>query len=53
MKGKEIFTLAKEGKDPIARKTLDFFLKIYGEYLSNMAITIMPRGGIYLTGKYK
>jgi len=50
LKGEDIFNLARKGSDPIARKTLDFSLRIYGEYLSNMAITLMPRGGIYLTG---
>ena len=50
MEGKDIFKLAREGQDHLARKTLNFFLKIYGEYLSNMAISVMPLGGIFLTG---
>ena len=50
LKGKEIFELARKGEDPIARKTLDFFLKLYGEFISNWAINLMPQGGIYLTG---
>ncbi|WP_163338617.1 glucokinase [Desulfopila sp. IMCC35008] len=37
-------------KADICEATLDMFINILGSSVSNMAITILPRGGIYLGG---
>lgn len=39
-----------EQKAEICTATLDMFVNILGTAISNMAITILPRGGIYLGG---
>lgn len=41
---------AMENKAEICIATLDMFITILGTAVSNMAITILPKGGIYLGG---
>jgi glucokinase len=45
-----IVTAALENKADICTATLDMFVAILGTAISNMAITILPKGGIYLGG---
>jgi len=45
-----IVQTALEHKADICEATLDMFVHILGSVISNMAITILPRGGIYLGG---
>ena len=45
-----IVQAALEHKADICEATLDMFVNILGSAVSNMAITILPRGGIYLGG---
>lgn len=37
-------------KDPIALRTLDIFVKIYGSIAGNLALTTLPYQGLYLVG---
>ncbi len=45
-----IVTAALENRAAICTATLDMFVAILGTAISNMAITILPKGGIYLGG---
>jgi len=36
--------------DPLAVHALDLFVEIYGAFASNMALTTLARGGVYLAG---
>lgn len=36
--------------DPLARQTMALFVDIYGAQAGNLALTVMPRGGLYLAG---
>lgn len=36
--------------EPIARMTMDLFFKIYGAFVGNIALTLLPRGGVYVAG---
>ena len=45
-----IVTAAMENKADICVASLDLFVTILGTAISNMAITILPKGGIYLGG---
>jgi len=45
-----IVQAALEHKADICEATLDMFVNILGSAISNMAITILPSGGIYLGG---
>lgn len=42
------FGLAK--RDPLAVRALDLFAGTYGGYAGNMALSTLPRGGVYLAG---
>ena len=42
------FALAK--KDPLAIKTLDMFIEIYGAAAGNLALFAMATGGVYIAG---
>lgn len=35
---------------PLARQTMQLFVDIYGAQAGNLALTLMPRGGLYLAG---
>ncbi len=45
-----IVRTALEGKADICEATLDMFVKALGTVTSNMAVTLLPTGGIYLGG---
>lgn len=36
--------------EPLARQTMQLFVDIYGAQAGNLALTVMPRGGLYLAG---
>jgi len=39
-----------EGKDPLAARALDLFVRAYGAYAGNMALTVLAHGGVYVAG---
>ncbi len=45
-----ITQFAQQGDEPIARMALDLFLQIYGAFVGNVALAVLPRGGIYVAG---
>nr|SPS05063.1 Glucokinase [Candidatus Nitrotoga fabula] len=36
--------------EPVARMTMNLFMQIYGAFVGNLALALMPRGGIYIAG---
>ena len=42
------FAVAK--RDPLAVRALDLFVAAYGAFAGNMALAILPRGGVYIAG---
>lgn len=42
------FGLSK--RDPLAVRALDLFVSTYGAYAGNMALAVLPKGGVYLAG---
>lgn len=41
---------SQRGDEEIARMTVDLFLSVYGAFVGNMALAVLPRGGIYVGG---
>jgi glucokinase len=41
---------ALSGADPLAVQALDLFVRVYGAQAGNLALTVLPRGGVYLAG---
>lgn len=41
---------ALSGKDPLAAKALDLWIRVYGAEASNLALKIMSTGGLFLAG---
>ena len=41
---------AQHGIEPIAHMALDLFVSIYGAFVGNLALAMLPRGGIYIAG---
>ena len=41
---------AQQNTEPIAQMALDLFISIYGAFAGNVALTLLPRGGIYIAG---
>jgi glucokinase len=39
-----------DGRDPAALRALDMFVAIYGAQAGNLALTTLPRGGVYVAG---
>lgn len=48
--GAAIAQYAIEYGDPIAKKTLDLFVDIYASMLGNVALMMLPMGGLYVAG---
>lgn len=46
---KAISDFARRG-EPLAREALDMFFAIYGAQAGNLALTLMPRGGLFVAG---
>lgn len=38
------------GRDPLARQTLELFARVYGAQAGNLALTVLPRGGVFIAG---
>lgn len=47
---KEIISKGMSNECPICRKTIDFFMEIYGQIAGNFASAVFSTGGIYLVG---
>lgn len=45
-----ISNAALEASDSIAVEALDLFVSIYGAQAGNLALTVMPRGGLFIAG---
>jgi glucokinase len=45
-----ISQFANDRKDSLASESLDLFIQIYGAQAGNLALTVTPRGGLYLAG---
>jgi glucokinase len=41
---------ALTGKDAVARQALDVFVEVYGAQAGNLALSCLPRGGLYVAG---
>jgi len=48
--GAAISQFALEHEDPLATEALDMFIQIYGAQAGNLALTVSPKGGVYLAG---
>lgn len=47
----EVITrFSQRGDENIARMTVDLFMAVYGAFVGNMALAVLPRGGIYVGG---
>lgn len=46
----EVTAAALAGSDPWAVRTLDIFVSAYGRFAGNLALAVLPRGGIYVAG---
>ena len=45
-----ISQFALEAHDPLARESLQLFIKIYGAQAGNLALSVLPMGGLYIAG---
>lgn len=45
-----IAQFAMQEDEPIARQGLELFVSIYGAFVGNLALLMLPRGGIYIAG---
>lgn len=45
-----ISLFANDRADSLASESLDLFIQIYGAQAGNLALTVTPRGGLYLAG---
>jgi glucokinase len=45
-----ITTAALSGSDAVAARALDVFLRVYGAEAGNLALKLLPTGGLYLAG---
>lgn len=45
-----IARFAQRGDEHIARISVELFLSVYGAIVGNMALAVLPRGGIYIAG---
>lgn len=41
---------AQQNAEPAAQMALDLFVSIYGAFVGNVALALLPRGGIYIAG---
>ena len=46
----EVSKAAVEGSDPLAVKTMDLFVEAYGAEAGNLALKLLPYGGLYVAG---
>ncbi len=45
-----IASFASEKNEVIAQQALKLFMRIYGAFVGNVALTALPRGGVYVAG---
>lgn len=45
-----ISRFAQREEEKIARLAMDLFLSVYGAFVGNMALAVLPHGGIYIAG---
>ena len=45
-----ISAFAERGVDPVARQSMDLFIRIYGGQAGDIALMTLPRGGLYIAG---
>ena len=45
-----IVEYAVQNKDPLAAQALDLFVEVYGAAAGNLALTVLPMGGVYIAG---
>ena len=45
-----IYKFATEKKDPLATRALTMFTQVYAAQVGNLALTILPFGGLYIAG---
>lgn len=45
-----IAEFGRDGRDAVAVQALDMFIRIYGAVAGNLALTNLPRGGVYIAG---
>jgi glucokinase len=45
-----ITRFSQRGDGEIARMTVALFLSVYGAFAGNMALALLPRGGVYVAG---
>lgn len=43
-------SFSQRGDEEIAHMTVELFLSIYGAFVGNMALAVLPRGGVYVAG---
>lgn len=48
--GADITAAARAGSDPWAVRTLEIFVSAYGRFAGNLALAVLPRGGIFVAG---
>jgi len=48
--GQAISQFALQQNDPLALEALDLFIKIYGAQAGNLALSVIPRAGLYIAG---
>jgi glucokinase len=46
----DILRYATQEGDPISLRTIDIFIKCYGAASGNLALTTLPRGGLFIVG---
>jgi glucokinase len=50
MAAADITATALEGSDPCAVQALAIFVSAYGRFTGNLALAVLPRGGVYIAG---
>ncbi|MBD3883105.1 glucokinase [Phormidium tenue FACHB-886] len=45
-----IATAAAESSDPLCKKTMETFVELYGAEAGNLALKLLPYGGLYIAG---
>lgn len=50
LRPQEVVALARDAQDPVAMHTLEIFANWLGGLAGNLALTFLPRGGVFLTG---
>lgn len=48
--GAVIAIAAAEGRDPLSKETMELFIALYGAEAGNLALKLLPYGGLYIAG---